>query len=183
MGNNGLKLHLGCGGRFIPGFVHVDLVAGEHVDYVQDVRLLPMFEDNSAELIYASHVLEYFDWFEVIDVLREWRRVLEPDGTLRLAVPDFDALMRVRRKTGSLALLWGSLYGRIETNQSFTYHECLYDFPTLTTTLRLAGFKNIHRWDWRKTEHADVDDCSQAYYPHMDKEHGLLLSLNVEAMK
>ena len=28
-----------------------------------------------------------------------------------------------------------------------------------------------------------IDDYSQSYYPHMDKEDGKLMSLNVEAVK
>ena len=38
-----LKLHLGCGKRFIPGFVHVDQVSFPHVDHVTDLRRLDMF--------------------------------------------------------------------------------------------------------------------------------------------
>ena len=41
----------------------------------------------------------------------------------------------------------------------------------------------MKRYDLRDTEHADIDDCSQAYLPHMDKENGVLMSLNVEATK
>ena len=49
-----------------------------------------------------------------------------------------------------------------------------------------AGFRHVRRWDWRKVfvgEDEGFDDYSQAYVPHMDKEHGTLISLNVEAEK
>jgi len=46
-----------------------------------------------------------------------------------------------------------------------------------------VGFKEVVRYDWRKTEHFYVDDYSQAYLPHMDKTNGKLMSLNVEAIK
>ena len=36
---------------------------------------------------------------------------------------------------------------------------------------------------WEETEHAQFDDHSQAYLPHMDKENGTLMSLNVECIK
>ena len=49
--------------------------------------------------------------------------------------------------------------------------------------LKDIGFKKVSRYDWRDTEHAYVDDFSQAYYPHMDKENGIQHSLNVEAIK
>jgi hypothetical protein len=53
----------------------------------------------------------------------------------------------------------------------------------LRETLEIAGFTNVRRYDWRQTVHKDHDDFSQAYIPHMDKENGLLISLNVEADK
>jgi predicted SAM-dependent methyltransferase len=177
-----MKLHLGCGERFISCFFHIDIIEGEHIDYQHDVRTLPMFDDETVDLIYASHVLEYFDWVEVIDVLREWWRVLKVGGTLRLAVPSLEALIRLYDEHG-LASVLGPLYGRMETDHKTIYHRVVYDHSSLALVLRLTGFKGIRRWDWRLTEHADVDDCSQSYYPHMDKDNGLLLSLNVEATK
>ena len=41
----------------------------------------------------------------------------------------------------------------------------------------------IMRYNWRETEHFHIDDYSQTYFPHMDKESGKLMSLNVEAIK
>ena len=41
----------------------------------------------------------------------------------------------------------------------------------------------MREWDWRKTDHSNIDDYSQAYLPHMNKENGLLVSLNIEAKK
>jgi hypothetical protein len=53
-------------------------------------------------------------------------------------------------------------------------------FTTFYLTLNIL---NIHRYDWRNTVHKDYDDYSQAYIPHMDKERGILMSLNVEGEK
>ena len=53
----------------------------------------------------------------------------------------------------------------------------------ITELLIDSGFSDIKEWDWRKTEHSDIDDYSQAYLPHMDKENGLLMSMNIEATK
>lgn len=182
-----LQLHLGCDKRYIPGFVHVDLADFPHIDYRHDVHTLPMFEDNSVDLIYACHVIEYFDRIEVLEVLREWLRVLKPGEVLRLAVPDFAALVEVYQKYGDLSLIHGPLYGRwvipTDTGEQIIYHRTVYDFDALRSVLESVGFQNAHRYDWRETIHKDYDDYSQAYIPHMDKEHGLLISLNVEAEK
>jgi len=182
-----MKLHLGCGKRYIPGFIHVDLAQFPHIDHRHNVRSLPMFEENTVDLIYACHVIEYFDQVEVRDVLREWHRVLKPGGVLRLAVPDFTGMVEVYRKYGDLSLILGPLYGRmlIQTDRGTEaiYHRTVYDFTTLNSVLGSVGFQNVRYYDWRERLHKDYDDFSQAYIPHMDKEHGMLISLNVEADK
>jgi predicted SAM-dependent methyltransferase len=183
-----LKLHLGCWKRYIPGFTHVDLCDLPHIDHKADVASLPMFNDGTAELIYASHVLEYYDREQARQVLTEWRRVLRTGGVLRLAVPDFAILIQVYRKTEDLSKVLGPLYGRmaIETPAKHTvtlYHKTVYDFASLKRILEETGFRQVQRYDWRQTIHKDYDDFSQAYFPHMDKTNGLLISLNVEATK
>ena len=179
-----LKLHVGCGKRFIPGFVHIDQVRFPHVDHVQDIRRLPNFADRTASLIYACQVIEYFDREEVIDVLTDWRRVLAPGGILRLSVPNFAVICKLYQSGLPLEKLLGTLYGRIaDGKDGFVYHRTTYDEPSLRELLDRLGFREIVLWDWRETEHADVDDFSQAYYPHMDKENGLLFNLNMQAKK
>ncbi len=53
----------------------------EHYDFIQhhDAAQLP-FADGSASIIYASHLLNYFDRGEAETVLAEWFRVLQPGG-------------------------------------------------------------------------------------------------------
>jgi len=182
-----IRLHLGCWHRYIPGFVHIDLCDLPHIDYKSGIDRLPMFQDGTVDLIYSSHSLEYFDRAEAATVLEEWRRVLRPGGTLRVAVPDFDRLIEVYQKTGELKFLLGPLYGRMEIDtqagKRTLYHKTVYNFGDLRALLERCGFAKVRRYDWRETVHKDYDDHSQAYFPHMDKEHGLLVSLNVEAEK
>jgi predicted SAM-dependent methyltransferase len=182
-----MKLHLGCGRRFIAGFVHIDIGDFPHLDYRAPIDSLPMIGDEQAELIYCSHAFEYFDRQHALEVLREWRRALKTGGVLRLAVPDFEALARVYQESRDLSQILGPLYGRIEVQTArgpeVLYHRTVYDFRSLEKLCRDAGFRSVAKYDWRSTHHRDVDDFSQAYIPHMDKENGLLISLNVEAVK
>lgn len=176
-----LNLHLGCGKVYIPGFVHVDVRKFDHVDHVTSVDKLDMFEDDSVDLVYACHLLEHFRREETEGVLTEWRRVLRPGGILRIAVPNFAALVKVYQDTGNLNLILGPLVGK----QDYMYntHYRAFDFESLKTLLYGVGFRGVGYYDWRDTIHKDYDDYSQAYIPHMDKEHGTLISLNVEAVK
>ena len=167
----------------MPGFVHVDRADFPHIDYRCGVERLAMLENGAADLVYASHVLEYFDRIEARLVLAEWKRVLCAGGTLRLAVPDFEALAETYFLHRNLALILGPLYGRMETDGTTIYHKTVYDFESLRELLEEMGFCEVRRYEWRETIHRDVDDHSQAYVPHMDKEHGKLISLNVECRK
>ncbi len=180
-----LWLHLGCGKRNIPGFINIDLAKFPHIHYKRSAEDLSIFKNNSIDLIYDSHVFEYFDKFEAEKVLKEWHRVSKKGGILRLAVPDSESLVKVYRKYKNLDLILGPLYGRWEIPgaKKIIYHKTVYDFKSLKKLLESVGFRNIHRYDWRKTIHRDYDDHSQAYIPHMDKEKGILISLNVEARK
>jgi len=176
-----MKLHLGCGKRHIPGFVHIDAVDYPHVDHVATIDNLSFIQDASVDLIYNCHVLEHFKRRDVRRVLQEWHRVLKPGGILRISVPDFAKLCEVYQKFGQLDHVIGALFGR----QDYLYniHYNVFDFPTLKRELESAGFIDVRRYDWRETEHAHIDDYSQAYIPHMDKENGILISLNVECAK
>ena len=95
-----MKLHLGCGERYLDGFTHIDITNFEHIDF-KIVNDLFIFEENSVELIYASHVIEYFDPFEVVNVLvteraNSFRRYL------RIAVPNFLSLITIYNQTGEI---------------------------------------------------------------------------------
>ena len=181
-----MKLHLGCGERFLEGYIHIDLAEFEHIDYKIPVNNLSIFDDNSIDEIYASHVIEYFDRDEVKELLKEWKRVLRDGGILRIAVPNFSKLIQVYKNSGDLQNILGPLYGKWsidETNK--IYHKTVYDKQSLSTVLKEAEFKDIVEWDWRNVfaNHDDYDDHSQAYFPHMDKTRGIHISLNLECNK
>jgi predicted SAM-dependent methyltransferase len=189
------RLHLGCGKVNLPNFVHVDLADYPHIDYRLDIGDLHVIEDNSVSYIYCSHSLQYKDRVEAAQTLREWHRVLKKGGMLRVAVPDFEAIVALYSlhvlKGEVLPLenrgILGPLYGRMLVNTSsekkFIYHKTVYDFDSLKRLLELAKFHKIRRYDWRETIHKDFDDYSQSYIPHLDKENGTLISLNMEAYK
>lgn len=179
-----LKLHIGCGMRYIPGYKHVDIIEAPHIDYRCSIDNLCDFADGSVDFIYASHVLEHFGRHEVLAVLKGWYRVMKPGATVRIAVPDFAAVAALYAQEG-LQDGYSGLVGLVcggQRNQ-YDFHKIIFDEPFLRYLLEKVGFKDVRPWDWRTTEHAHIDDFSQSYIPHMDKKHGQLMSLNLEATK
>jgi len=177
-----MKLHIGCGKKYLPGFKHVDVIAFDHVDYVCDARNLEMIENDSVSEIYACHVLEHVERDEVINVLREWARVLKSGGLLRLAIPDFAAITSEYVENKDLMNMQGLLYGG--QTYDYNYHHVAFDFGMIEEMLNEAGFHNVERYDWRDFLPGDgYDDYSRSYLPHMDFENGRLMSLNITAMK
>lgn len=166
-----VKLHLGCGRRdFGPTWVHIDKADFPHVKY-KDVTKLP-FETGTVDVIYACHLIAYFDREEIIPILKEWKRVLIPGGVLRLATPDFRAMakMYLRENCSNLNQFLGPLYGKMEG----IYHKTTYDLYSLIELLASVGFKDIRKYDRFKTDHARHDDHSAAMID------GNLISLNIQ---
>jgi len=181
-----VKLHLGSGSRYLKGYLHIDIADYEHIDIKSSVDKLNTIDDDTVDEIYASHVLEYYDRNEVESVLNEWKRVLKKDGVLRIAVPNFETLIEVYQETDEIEKILGPLYGKWNlTDGSFIYHKTVYDKKSLTELLERIGFSDIKLWDWREVfkNNPDYDDHSQAYFPHMDKENGIHVSLNIQCKK
>ena len=67
----------------VPGVTVADLTKGIPVD------------DNSASVVYSAAVLEHIRSHDIPFFLDECRRVLEPGGILRIAVPDLEQQARI----------------------------------------------------------------------------------------
>ena len=176
-----LKLHLGCGSVHLDGFVNIDLHYNPSVDVVDNVRFLRRFQPQSISEIYACHVLEHFSRWENTVVLERWFELLLSGGILRVCVPDFESVCRYYLEHGDLKPLIGILYGG--QDHDWNNHHYCWDFSSLRADLEAIGFIDVELYRWQDTEFAGHDDYSQAYLPHMDKEHGRLMSLNVIARK
>jgi len=178
-----MKINLGAGTKALPGWVNVDIRPLPGIDVVSDLRTLP-FKDEAADLVYACHVLEHFGRHEYMDVLKEWHRILKPGGKIRLAMPDFKKCVMwysEHCQDGDLTEVLGLMMGG--QKYPYDFHKMIFDFRSLEKALQDTGFRDVGYYDWRDTIHKDYDDFSQAYRPHLDRVNGVLMSLNVEAIK
>ena len=182
-----MKLHLGCGKRFLEGFIHVDIANFPHIDHYASVENLSFLGDGVVDEIYSSHTLEYFDRSVVKNVLTEWLRVLKPGGKLYLTVPDFDSLISIYRKTGSLEKIIGPLFGRWE-NPGITvpiFHKTTWNHEDLVSVFNEVGFSGIESFDpvtYLSNIDSKYDDYSLAFFPHLDR-NGIQVSLALCGIK
>lgn len=142
------RLHIGGHVR-TDGWEVLDANPGPCVDHVGNAGDLNSFADDSFEQLYASHVLEHFDYQEqLLKTLTEWRRVLAPSGTLYVSVPDLDVLARLFLDRTLLSaqdrfLVMRMIFGgHID---KYDYHLVGLNEEFLTSYLRTAGFIGIRR--------------------------------------
>jgi predicted SAM-dependent methyltransferase len=176
-----MKLHLGCGTRYLPGYIHIDISNYDHINIRTDIRKLSEIHDNSVDDIYASHVLEHFKRYEIFDILKEWNRVLKIGGTIHIAVPDFEACVEQYNQKKYLPELVGLLCGG--QKNEYDHHSIIFDRNILTKFLNEAGFDNVKPYDHKEYLPEGFDDWSKCYLPHMDSIKGRHMSLNLVAKK
>lgn len=177
---NKIYLHLGCGEVNHPLFVNVDVIPAPHVHYVRSIDNLSIFKNESVDLVYASHCLEHFPMRAINSVLREWNRVLRPQGILRLSVPDFDTLLKIYFENDKdVTPLLGALVG----GQTYfhNYHKVIFTEKSLALSLTTAGFSEVRQWTPGSSELTTIDDWSSRPISVNGKEYKI--SLNIEAVK
>jgi predicted SAM-dependent methyltransferase len=85
-----MKLNLGCGNTKLDGFVNCDQQESCNPDRIVDLEVLPWpFDDNCAEEVVLSHVLEHLGESAKVylAVIKELYRICAPDAVVRIAVP------------------------------------------------------------------------------------------------
>jgi predicted SAM-dependent methyltransferase len=162
-----IKLNICCGAKPIPGdWVNIDIVDRGHNIVVEDIRKLP-YEDDSVDVIYSSHTLEYLNREEGFEALKEFYRVLKKGGKVYISVPDFRRLAKLYVEDDvPLFRMLGPLYGQMEAGGT-VYHKTVYDEGSLGDAMRLSGFRKVYEYIYSDVYEQGIpqnfDDCSKAF--------------------
>lgn len=195
MPNHSKKLHLGCGLNTPQGWINLDgswnawvakhpslryllkmvrIIPPAQLDIpwspeilVHDVRKGLPFEQDSLDVIYASHFLEHLYFVEAQRLLKECYRVLRPGGIIRMVVPDLRAIIFEYLGQGQLGRIpqgisnpadicvyrlllrdreppSGNLVYRIyNALKDFHSHKWMYDAESLIRHFESAGFIDV----------------------------------------
>jgi len=173
-------VNLGCGEIDNPHFINVDTSAWKHVHYVHSVTTLPMFADNTVDLIYCSHCLEHVPHHETAGVLKEWHRVLKPGGGLKLAVPDIDGVIRFYQENPD-KFEEAQWYFMGAQTYPANFHYAIFNQAWLTRLMQDAGFTGIRPWTHDEAPELAIDDCSRTLL--QSPKGPIALSLNLFGVK
>ncbi len=149
-----MKLNLGCGDKILDGYINVDVASrgGKKPDVESDLHNIP-FHDNTATEILSVHVIEHFWRWEVVDVLKEWVRVLSPGGVMILETPNLlTACVELLRRPLEAArpgkegqrTMW-VFYGDPQWKDPLMCHRWLYTPYSLAEVMDEAGLRNIEQ--------------------------------------
>ena len=155
-----LKANLGCGNKLYPCTKHekwfnVDIVAPENLEDIpalfieSDLKQL-IFADNLLDEVHSYHVIEHFHPNDLLDILKEWKRVLKPDGKIILEAPDIvkccaSIILGIATNNSTLFNRMGliGIYGDAPVDKPYMRHLWGYTGITLKRVLEQAGFVDV----------------------------------------
>ncbi len=161
-----MKLHLGCGQRYLEGYINIDFPLSKHTvqrksvaDLYCDITKLT-YKPNSIEEIRLHHVFEHFDRPTACGLIAAWHSWLIIGGKIHIEVPDFYRTAKVvhsffntmKSKKVALRHLFGS-------HEAFwAIHKEGYTKETLLELMSLIGFSDfkVMRNSWKGTYNIEV---------------------------
>ena len=159
-----LFINIGCGPKSdfnpVPCFnmdgwreIRFDIDESVHPDVVGSMLDMEAVENESVDAVFSSHNIEHLYAHEVSIALKEFIRVLKPNGFLIVTCPDLQSVCALIADNKLTDMAYMSpigpitpldiLYGHGESlrqGNSFMAHRCGFTKDVLTNALQNAGF-------------------------------------------
>jgi hypothetical protein len=149
-----LNVGLGADSLRLQGYRQVELFGpGTEAPALSDrgLRGLQAYGDGTADEVMAIHVVERLHRWEVVDVLKEWVRVLKPGGRLIVESPNLltacetllaNPTQGAQPGENGSATLW-CLYGDPSQRDPLATHRWLYTPFSLAEVMHEAGLQQL----------------------------------------
>jgi predicted SAM-dependent methyltransferase len=161
-----MKLHLGCGQKYLEGYVNIDFPPSEHT--VQNTSVADEYH-NLYELTYKKeainevrlhHVFEHFERVVACAFVASWNSWMPIGGQLHIEVPDFETTFRKnfslfnRNKYEGVGLR--HIFGSQEASWAVHYEG--YSEKRLTKIFKTFGFeiRNVIKSDYKRTFNIEI---------------------------
>lgn len=130
----------------------ISFARGSNIRWADATKHIPE-QDGSVEVLYSSHMIEHLDRDKALSFLKQARRVLKPDGIIRLAVPDLNFHIKNYLKEKNADNFIEKILLTNENPKTIIEkikyliigdrnHKWMYDGQSLCRLLMSAGFKN-----------------------------------------
>lgn len=185
------RLHVGCGGTLLKGFLNIDRYAKDADLQTDALRALSYFGDESVELIYSNGFLEHMGRPPVLlEFLGECRRVLAKNGVvLHLGIPDFTEVAKcyLERKAGivdwdgghfGLENVYRYTHGLPEASESYMgqLHKDVFDAEKLRRLGSVFPAATVIKYCYPNEQHPLCLGLVLGKLPRFDREIIQLLS-------
>lgn len=148
------KLHLGCGGNILDGWLNTD-IALYHGDamYMDLTKNFPV-PDGAMDYVFSEHTIEHLSYAQGLHMLKESHRVLKPGGKVRISCPDIQFLIDMYTKPEQIHRdyieselpSWAPYADAIFIINNYVRdwgHQFIYDKTSLTASLLAVGFLDV----------------------------------------
>ena len=158
------RLNWGCGMHPLPGWINSDVKQGPGIDLSCDIRDGLPLADESIDYVVSIHALPEVPYPDLVPTLAELRRVLRPEGVLRLALPNLENAMDAYRSGDRDYFLipdtdMRSLGGKLITQLMwYGYSRTMFVPEFSEELLHKAGFSVVRHVSIGQThtEHRDI---------------------------
>lgn len=153
-GKSDLKLHLGCGQDYWPGYVNIDVDPSAKADLILDISELEnTFDPGSISEVVMYHVINYLSLWEARGFFQALTRLMPPNGRLIIETVNLEAaLAKVAQSKGNLGEYLEGVralhaFGRdhMEAQARFVPNRFSWTRWHLEEELGAAGFASIRQ--------------------------------------
>lgn len=161
-----MKLHLGCGEKYLEGYINIDFPSENHTvqskrvaDRLCDVVAIE-FPYQSIQEVRLHHLFEHFSRAQALALLCRWTDWLEIGGTLHIETPDWDASILTYLSPFTTAdqkeQVLRHLFGSHEA--SWAVHWDAWHKKRFKKTLEALGYVNLifKKNEWGVTKNIEV---------------------------
>ena len=162
-----MNIELGCGAFKNTGFIGIDRQKKKGVDIVHDLEKGIPLEDNTVDLVSASHILEHIS--NLMFLMDEIWRVCRPGAGVAISVPHYQSLgawcdpTHVRAFTEATFYYWDPqsyLYSLYKPKAQF-HIESLYWSPMGNIETVLRVIKGKYKGEDVTAEEAITSECTK----------------------
>jgi predicted SAM-dependent methyltransferase len=160
------KLHLGCGQKYLGGYVNIDFPLSEHsvqnksiADEFYDITKLT-YPSNSIQEVRLHHIFEHFGRPIACALIASWNSWLTEKGILHIEVPDFEKTAKIAiskfRHRDKKKVAIHHLFGSHEAK--WAIHAEGYSEWMIEDIMLSFGFKKIKtlKNDWHGTYNLEI---------------------------